>query len=99
MSEQNQLPIPPGASTDKESAEVLRAWIANQGLHVSMSQAFDDPETWGMLLVDIARHAARAMASEKICTEENALERMRDVMDAEWDEPTDLGSTQELKKQ
>ena len=99
MSTKNELPIPPGAASDTSSVEVLRAWIADQGLHVSLSQVFDDPETWGMLLVDIARHAARAMANENICSETSALDRMRDVMDDEWDGPTDPGATQELKKQ
>ena len=93
------LVIPPGALEDAEGAEVLRAWIANKGLHVSLAPAFDSPEPWGMMLVDIARHAARAMAAEKICTEAEALNRIRAIIDAEWEEPTDEGSTEPHRTQ
>lgn len=93
------LAIPPGALEDAEGAEVLRAWIANKGLHVSLAPAFDSPEPWGMMLVDIARHAARAMAAEKICPEAEALNRIRAIIDAEWEEPTDEGSTEPHRTQ
>ena len=93
------LAIPPGARADAESVEVLRAWIADEGLHVSLLQAFPDPETWGLLLVDVARHAARAFANEKLCAEDEALQRIRSILDAEWDAPTDVGTTEALKPQ
>ena len=99
MAAPNELPIPSGASADAESVEVLRTWVADQGLHVALRQAFPDPETWGMLLVDIARHAARAFAAEKMCSEAEALQRIRDMLDAEWDEATDQSTTEQLRKQ
>ena len=48
---------------------------------------------WGLLLVDIARHAARAYARESDITEEDALARIVDMFEAEIERPTDMGST------
>ena len=48
---------------------------------------------WGLMLVDIARHAARAYARESDLTEEEALERIVDMFEAEIARPTDTGST------
>ena len=48
---------------------------------------------WGLLLVDIARHAARAYARESDYTEEEALTRIVDMFEAEIAKPTDVGST------
>ena len=46
---------------------------------------------WGLLLVDIARHAARAYARESGYTEDEALTRILDMFEAEVARPTDLG--------
>jgi hypothetical protein len=48
---------------------------------------------WGLLLVDIARHAARAYARESEFTEEEALARIVEMFEAEIARPTDLGNT------
>ena len=45
------------------------------------------------LLVDIARHAARAYARESDYTEEDALERIVEMFEAEIARPTDTGTT------
>ncbi len=95
----NELPIPAGVLDDATATEVLRAWIAHQGLHVALMPAFEAPEPWGMMLVDIARHAARALADEKICSEAEALQRIRSIFDAEWNTASDEGSTQTHGKQ
>ncbi len=86
------LTIPPQA-LEQGGVEVLRAAIVNEGLHVSLRRAFDDPEAWGMLLADVARHAARVFAREKDVREDDALDRIRNMFDAELDMPTDMGST------
>jgi hypothetical protein len=46
-----------------------------------------------MLIADIARHAARTFATETGLTEEQAIERIRSMFDAEMDAPTDRGTT------
>ena len=67
--------------------------IVEGGLHVSLRRAFDDPQAWGMLIADVARHAARIYANETKLTEDEALERIRSMFDAEMDAPTDPGTT------
>src|SRR3954454_16628738 len=86
------LVIPPSA-LEQGGVEVLRAAIVDGGLHVSLRRAFDDPEAWGMLIADVARHAARVFANETAMTEEQAVERIRSMFDAEMDAPTDRGTT------
>jgi hypothetical protein len=94
MKKINELAVPAGAHTAKRAEEVLRAWIVDEGLHVSLRRAFDDPGVWGILLIDIARHAARIFAREAVCTESEALEAIHSMFEAEWNRPTDLGTTQ-----
>jgi hypothetical protein len=48
---------------------------------------------WGLMLVDIARHAARAYAREGAYTEEEALGRIVEMFEAEIARPTDMGNT------
>ena len=48
---------------------------------------------WGLLLVDVARHAARAYARESGFSEEEALARILDMFEAEIARPTDTGNT------
>ena len=94
MAHPNELPPPPGAKIDpKQSHEVLRAWIVKEGLQVSLQPAFDDPSVWGILLVDLARHAARMYADQGDQTFEQALAKIRFMWDAETAKPTDLGTT------
>jgi hypothetical protein len=86
------LKVPPTA-LEKGGTEVLRAAIVDGGLHVSLRRAFDDPEAWGMLMADLARHVARIYATEMNMREEETLARVRGIFEAEMDAPTDLGST------
>jgi hypothetical protein len=86
------LHIPPTA-LEAGGVEVLRAAIVDGGLHVSLRRAFDDPEAWGMLLADVTRHVARIYASEDKFREDETIERIRALYEAEMDAPTDPGST------
>ena len=89
------LVIPPEA-LDKGGVEVLRAAIVEGGLHVSLRRAFDDPEAWGMLLADVARHVGRIYARETAMTEDQVLDRVRSIFEAEMDAPSDPGSTSSI---
>jgi Domain of unknown function (DUF5076) len=86
------LKVPPTA-LEKGGTEVLRAAIVDGGLYVSLRRAFDDPEAWGMLMADLARHVARIYATEMNMREEETLARVRGIFEAEMDAPTGLGST------
>ena len=93
--DRNELQPPPGARIDPSRAhEVLRAWIVGEGLQVSIQPAFEDPSIWGILLVDVARHAARMYADRGEVTFEQALAKIRFMWDAETSKPTDPGATQ-----
>jgi len=77
----------------EDATEVLRAFVIDGGLSIAFQRAFEEPDMWGLLLVDIARHAARAYARESDYTEEDALERIVEMFEAEIARPTDTGTT------
>ncbi len=87
------LAVPPDA-LQKGGHEVLRAAIVDGGVSVALRRSFDEPFTWGILLVDLARHAARIYALETDMSEDEALAAIRDAMEAELDRPTAVCSTQ-----
>src|SRR5437667_8243098 len=86
------LHVPPTA-LEHGGVEVLRAAIVDGGLHVSLRRAFDDPEAWGMLIADIARHIARIYAKESTMSEDDVLNRVRTIFESEMDAPSDPGTT------
>jgi hypothetical protein len=88
-----QQPLPPDVMERDDAIEVLRAFVVDGGLSIAFTRAFEEPEMWGLLLVDIARHAARAYAREDGYTEEEALARIVDMFEAEIARPTDTGTT------
>jgi hypothetical protein len=88
-----EQPLPPDVIGRDDATEVLRAFVLEGGLSIAFTRAFDEPDIWGMLLVDIARHAARAYARESEFTEDEALRRIVDMFEAEIARPTDMGST------
>jgi uncharacterized protein DUF5076 len=89
---------PPPATLTSGGTEVLRAAIVEGGLHVSLRRAFDDPEAWGMLIADVTRHVARIYAAEDKFREQETIERIRAIYDAEMDAPTDAGSTSAVRQ-
>jgi hypothetical protein len=86
------LAVPPPAS-EKGGYEVLRAAISEGNLHVSLRRAFDEPGTWGILLADIARHVGRIYALEGSMREEQVVDKVWAMFDAEMERPTDVGET------
>ena len=85
--------MPPDVVGRDDATEVLRAFVVDGGLSIAFTRAFEEPDMWGMMLVDIARHAARAYARESEYTEEEALARIIDMFEAEIARPTDTGKT------
>ena len=82
-----ELPRPaasPGA------IEVVRVWAApGTPVHVALRPTYRDSAAWGLMLVDLARHAAQAYELEGRNRDE-VLARIRAAFDAEWNHPTDL---------
>src|SRR5262252_8329900 len=83
----------PPAALEQGGVEIVRAVVVDGALHVSLRPAFDDPQAWGMLLADLARHVARIYQNEGKAPEAQTLERIRMMFDAELDSPTDPGTT------
>ncbi|GJE55749.1 MULTISPECIES: DUF5076 domain-containing protein [Methylobacterium] len=80
------LDIPPDA-LEQGGIEVLRAAVVDGAVSVALRRSFDDPATWGRLLIDLARQAARAYALETDMSEEEAFERIRAGIEAESLDP------------
>ena len=59
-----ELDIPDGVPAAREAVELLRAWVADGALMVSLNaEAFGDRVAdWGRLLSEIAEHCGRAAA-------------------------------------
>jgi hypothetical protein len=65
----HEAAIPPAAQRDPDAREMLRAWIAERGLHCTIHVGmwegkkgqFREEEAWGILLSDVVRHIANAM--------------------------------------
>lgn len=95
MAGPKEQPIPPDALTNENAVEVLRAFVVDGGLSISFTRAFEDPQMWGMMLVDIARHAARVYEKEGAMSEGEALARIVDMFDRELSHATDPGRTSE----
>ena len=89
------LAVPPDA-LERGGIEILRAAIVEGAVSVGLRRSFEDPFTWGVLLVDLARHAARIYAMETDISEDDAMAAIEQGMRAELDHPTDPGSTQAI---
>ncbi|MDP4023229.1 DUF5076 domain-containing protein [Methylobacterium sp. NEAU 140] len=84
-----ELSVPPDA-LEQGGVEVLRAAVVDGAVSVALRRSFDDPATWGRLLSDLARQAARAYALETDLSEEEAFERIRAGWEAESLDPGGL---------
>ena len=93
MAGPKQQPLPPDVIGRDDATEVLRAFVVDGGLSIAFTRAFEEPDMWGLMLVDIARHAARAYARESEHTEDEALARIVDMFESEINRPTDVGNT------
>ena len=81
---------PPPMAERADAVEILRIWASpGNPQELTLRTAWQDPGAWGLVLVDIARHVARAYAREGH-DEQDALDRIRDLFDAEWEDPTDV---------
>ena len=92
-------PLPPDVMGRDDATEVLRAFVVDGGLSIAFQRAFEEPDMWGLLLVDIARHAARTYAHETDISEDEALARIVDMFEAEIARPTDMGTTMPRSQQ
>ena len=86
-----ELLSPPSAQSDPKSREMLRAWVAHEGLHCSLNiGTWGEKEEigWGVLLSDAARHVADALFKEKGIKQSQTLREIQRVFNDELDGPT-----------
>jgi hypothetical protein len=60
------LPHPPDAEEDQDSLEMIRGWVIDGKLQISLAAWVwaDEPKEWGRLLADSANHLADAISKE-----------------------------------
>jgi hypothetical protein len=90
MAQSDQLRVPEAARTDAKSFELLRVWIAHQDQHISLRVGvWKDPEAWGMMLADLARHIASAFEQSEKRDALEVLARVKAAFETEMETPTD----------
>lgn len=79
-----ELEIPEGVAAAEQSVELIRAWVADGALLVSLNaDAFgDSAATWGRLLSEIAGHAGRALALQGLMSQGEAEAAVRQAFTA-----------------
>lgn len=87
--DKNSLGIPDVVKNDGAAFEVLRVWASPSNPQTfTLQVAWQDPAAWGLLLVDVARHVSIAYAQQGR-DEGEVLARIKEMWDAEWNNPTD----------
>ena len=81
MGANNQLIIPEAARSDADSREVMRAWISDGRLQVSLFIPDDwhDPGNGDIALCDVARHVADAYRQNHGGETQDTLRRIHDA--------------------
>jgi len=91
MSQAKALEIPPAVESDPKAIEIARIRAAHGKQHVHLrSGLWEDSGNWGIMLVDLARHVANAYEQDGRGDYFDVLARIREILDAEWDSPTDI---------
>jgi hypothetical protein len=90
------LPIPDPALRDDDAVEMIRVWIAEKGLHCAMNVGLysnrdgaSETGAWGIILADVARHVAMALAeSGPVASRQRHLEQITSALETELANPT-----------
>lgn len=83
-----ELSIPKTVLQDPSAIELLRVWEGEKVTVTLQQMKSPDPAAWGLLLVDIARHVAKATQTDEI-PESKILARIKQGFDVEWESPDD----------
>jgi hypothetical protein len=82
--ERRELSVPPDVEAQGGS-EILRLFVTDGALSLSMQRAFDEPEMWGQLLAELATQVAEIYARETPLDAAEALADIRLALDAAFD--------------
>lgn len=90
-----ELLAPPAAEADPKAIEVVRVWAAQGGQHVSINPfVWKNPQAWGIMLADLARHLANAYQQELGLEPKDTLSKITELLMAELTNPTDTARGQ-----
>jgi hypothetical protein len=79
---------PDSGATDN-GAEILRIWTSDAGERVVLRVDLFPPGAWGIILVDVAKHVARAYAQQGQMTANEAFAQVLSSFIAEIGQATD----------
>jgi hypothetical protein len=83
-----ELPIPSVVDEADQAMEMARIWLVDGDQCVVLSpNLWRDPASWGLMLVDLARHVAGAYEAQGLDAS-TVLQRIREALDAEWEHPS-----------
>jgi hypothetical protein len=87
--ELNSLHTPAFVKNDPGAVEIMRVWASEEeGFKFLLRPTWVNAGTWGLLLVDVARHAANAYGNQGD-DRAKILAEIKAMIDAEWQRPTD----------
>lgn len=86
----DQRPIPDAALRDAHACELIRIWVAENGLHCSLRangpKGTTDEIDWGVVLAAAVRHVARALCGDEGEVEESVA-RIANAFNSELADP------------
>ena len=86
-----QLPIPFPASSDVKARELARVWQSRGTIQMALQpDLWNDPGTWGIVLVDLATLIAEAYDKSGQMEAARVLDLIKQLFEAEWISPTDF---------
>jgi len=81
-----ELDLPDGVPEAAQAVELIRAWVADGALAVTLNSEVFGPqlEEWGRVLAQIGHHVARAASLHGELGEERSIEALRKGFDASF---------------
>jgi hypothetical protein len=83
------LGVPLEVVSDAKAREVLRAWVANEGLICALRpETWPDVVAWGIVLADVTRHVANAVRDLRGDDPAATVSKIREIYNSELTDPT-----------
>jgi hypothetical protein len=84
VEERRELSLPPDVEANG-GTEILRLFVTDGALSLTMQRAFAAPEMWGQLLAELARQVAEVYGRETPIAAEEALAEIRLALEVAFD--------------